>query len=240
MTRNYKSSKTFIVFVSLKKCQLTKKQGIDLEFIHRPLLATGVFDVATIEKYSGHSNYEKMTKIAKKFNYKELIDGKQISEGTLGELLQIGRKIYKKDTLHNNDLAILKNYYKNIIDNNNELTLAGIKVFSQLWDNYIYQIITQNNSFLKESIDQILMAIHIGFIQNLSSLDSQFANVLKSLDFKIVLPPNLFLENVQTAEVTKDVIINKKKWHFIVFHQFHLLKNHISYIESYILKHLRK
>lgn len=239
MTTNYSSSKTFIVFVSLKRRQLATQEGIELEFIHRPLLATGVFDVATTERAFGHSKYKRMVKIAKNFNYKELLTEKKISEGTFAELLQIGRKIYKKETLSYNDLAMLKNYYKKIVDNNNELNLLGVRIFSQLWDNYIYQIITQNNSFLKESIGQILMAIHLGFIQNLNLVDNQVSHVLKSLDFKIVLPTNLFFESLETSEAANNVITNKKKWHFIILHQFYLLKNHISYIENYILKLLR-
>jgi len=39
---------------------------------------------------------------------------------------------------------------------------------NSLWDNLIYQYLTQSNFYVKEAIAQILKAYHIGYVQSLS------------------------------------------------------------------------
>lgn len=205
MSTNNNASQTLFRFVSLRNPQLTETKERNLGFIHRPKGAKGIFDMAVTGISSRSSKLGEMVKAAKNFNNVRFESEKKIEEGIFGELLNIGRKLSKKETLDNSDSIFAQNYYNNLIDSNKELTAEGIELFTQLWDNYIYQIVTQKDFYVKEAISHILMAIHLGFAQSLDLTDAEIVKVNgekpleKALDGKIVLPKYLFSEDSGTA-----------------------------------------
>lgn len=205
MSTNNNASQTLFRFVSLRNPQLTETKERNLGFIHRPKGAKGIFDTAVTGMSSRSSKLGEMVKAARNFSNTGFETEKKIEEGVFGELLNIGRKLSKKEALDNGELIFVKDYYKNLIDANKELTAAGIKIFSQLWDNYIYQIVTQGDFYVKEAISHVLMAIHIGFAQSLDLTDQEIVKVNgekpleKAFDGKIVLPKYLFSEDSGTV-----------------------------------------
>ncbi|SHL58132.1 hypothetical protein [Chryseobacterium polytrichastri] len=224
MSTNNNASQTLFRFVSLRNPQLTETKERNLGFIHRPKGAKGIFDTAVTGMSSRSSKLGEMVKTARNFSNVGFETEKKIEEGVFGELLNIGRKLSKKEALDSGDLIVLKGYYKNLIDANKELTAAGIKIFTQLWDNYIYQIVTQGDFYIKEAISHILMAIHIGFAQSLDLTDKEIVKVNgekpleKALDGKIVLPKYLFsedsgkaasLSSKMSGEVSNPVLASK-------------------------------
>jgi len=204
-TNNNNASQTLFRFVSLRNPQLTETKERNLGFIHRPKGATGIFDTAVAGKSSRASKLGEMVKVATTFNNSGFETEKKIEEGEFGKLLIIGRKISKKEELHNDEWAYVKDYYNYLIDAHKELTTNGIKIFSLLWNNYIFQIVTQGDFYVKEAISHVLMAIHIGFAQNMDLTDPEIVKVNgekpleKALDGKIVLPKFLFSEDGVTA-----------------------------------------
>lgn len=205
MSTNNNASQTLFRFVSLRNPQLTETKERNLGFIHRPKGAKGIFDTAVTGMSSRSSKLGEMVKAARNFSNAGFETEKKIEERVFGELLIIGRKISKKETLSNTDWLYVKNYYKNLIDANKELTVDGIKIFTQLWDHYIYQIVTQGNFYVKEAISHILMAIHLGFANTLDLSSEEMIKVNgekpmeKALDGKVVLPKYLFSEDSGTA-----------------------------------------
>ncbi|SIT13534.1 hypothetical protein [Chryseobacterium gambrini] len=199
------ASQTLFRFVSLRNPQLTETKERNLGFIHRPKGAIGIFDTAIAGKSSRASKLSEMANAARTFSNSGFETEKKIEEGEFGKLLIIGRKISKREELNANELSDVKNYYSHLIDNNKELTADGIKVFSTLWNNYIFQIVTQGDFYVKEAISHILMAIHIGFAQSMNLADPEIIKVNgpkpleKALDGKIVLPKFLFSEDAVTA-----------------------------------------
>ncbi len=205
MDTNNNASQTLFRFVSLRNPQLTETKERNLGFIHRPKGATGVFDTAVTGMSSRSSKLGEMVKTARNFSNTGFETEKKIEEGVFGELLNIGRKLSKKELLDTSELALVKSYYKNLIDVNKELTAARIKIFVQLWDNYIYQIVTQGDFYVKEAISHILMAIHVGFAQSLDLTAKEIVKINgekpleKAFDGKIVLPKYLFSEDSTVA-----------------------------------------
>lgn len=198
MNTTSNASQTLFRFVSLRNPQLTETKERNLGFIHRPKGAKGVFDKAVSGVSSKASKFGAMVRAAGEFSNTGFENEKKIEEGTFGELLKIGRKLSKQDTLTSTDWSIVKNYYKNLIDPNKELTVEGVKIFTLLWDNYIYQIVTQKDFYVKEAISHILMATHLGFASSVDLIDAEILKVNgekpldKALDGKIVLPRHLF------------------------------------------------
>ncbi|WP_428070719.1 hypothetical protein [Chryseobacterium gambrini] len=205
MSGKNNASQTLFRFVSLRNPQLTETKERNLGFIHRPKGVTGAFDTAVAGKSSRASKLSEMTNAARTFSNSGFETEKNIEEGEFGKLLIIGRKISKREELNANELSYVKDYYKNLIDQYKELTVEGIRVFSTLWNNYIFQIVTQGDFYVKEAISHVLMAIHIGFAQSMNLADPEIikANggkpLEKALDGKIVLPKFLFSEDAVTA-----------------------------------------
>ncbi|HAO08808.1 MAG TPA: hypothetical protein DCQ50_17920 [Chryseobacterium sp.] len=205
MSGKNNASQTLFRFVSLRNPQLTETKERNLGFIHRPKGVTGAFDTAVAGKSSRASKLSEMTNAARTFSNSGFETEKKIEEGEFGKLLIIGRKISKREELNANELSYVKDYYSHLIDNYKELTADGIKIFSTLWNNYIFQIVTQGDFYVKEAISHVLMAIHIGFAQSMNLADPEIikANggkpLEKALDGKIVLPKFLFSEDAVTA-----------------------------------------
>ncbi|SIQ65274.1 hypothetical protein SAMN05880574_11956 [Chryseobacterium sp. RU37D] len=224
MSTNNNASQTLFRFVSLRNPQLTETKERNLGFIHRPKGAKGVFDTAVTGMSSRSSKLGEMVKAARTFSNAGFETEKKIEEGVFGELLNIGRKLSKKEVLDNGELIFVKDYYSHLIDTNKELTTEGLKIFVQLWDNYIYQIVTQGDFYVKEAISHVLMAIHVGFAQSLDLSDQEIVKVNgekpleKAFDGKIVLPKYLFSEDSGTTgsvsskmsvEVTEPILTAK-------------------------------
>ncbi|WP_278351661.1 hypothetical protein [Chryseobacterium gleum] len=195
------ASQTLFRFVSLRNPQLTETKDKNLGFIHRPKGATGIFDTAVSGRPAKSTKFGEMKRAASGFNNLGFESEKKIEEGTFGDLLEIGRKLSKKQTLDSNDWAYVTNYYKNLINANKELNAEGVQTFSSLWNNFIYLIVTQGDFYIKEAISHILMALQLGFANNQDLTDPEIIKINgekpleKAMNGKVILPTSLFSED---------------------------------------------
>ena len=111
MSTNNNASQTLFRFVSLRNPQLTETKERNLGFIHRPKGAKGIFDTAVTGMSSRSSKLGEMVKAARNFSNTGFETEKKIEEGVFGELLNIGRKLSKKEALDNGELIFVKDYY---------------------------------------------------------------------------------------------------------------------------------
>jgi hypothetical protein len=194
-------SQTLFRFVSLRNPQLTETKDKNLGFIHRPKGVNGIFDTAVAGKPAKSTKFGEMKRAASGFSNLGFESEKKIEEGVFGDLLVIGRKLSKKETLGSNDLTYVTDYYKNLIDANKELNAEGIQTFSLLWNNFIYLIVTQGDFYIKEAISHILMAIQLGFANNQDLTDQEIIKINgekpleKAMNGKVILPTYLFSED---------------------------------------------
>lgn len=201
MSTNNNASQTLFRFVSLRNPQLTETKRRNLGFIHRPSGAKGLFDDAVTARPAKTLKLQALASRSAEFAVSAFQSEKELETGMFSQLLIIGRKISKKESLHDGEWKFTRDYYKELIDDQKELTVAAIKIFENLWNNLIYQIITQKDFYVKEAITHILKALHIGFAQSLDIIDLDIvkANGHKkplenALNGKIVMPKYLFLE----------------------------------------------
>ncbi|MDW9381028.1 hypothetical protein [Chryseobacterium sp. JV558] len=205
MNTTNNASQSLFRFVSLRNPQLTEIKDKNLGFIHRPKGVSGIFDTAVAGRPSKTLKFAAMKRVAGEFNNVGFESEKKIEEGAFKDLLVIGRKLSKKEILESTDWAFVTEYYKSLVNTNRQLNAEGVAIFSQLWNNYIYQIITQGDFYIKEAISHVLMAIQLGFASNQDLTDQEIIKINgekpleKALDGKIILPTILFSEDTETV-----------------------------------------
>jgi hypothetical protein len=182
------ASQTLFRFVSLRNPQLTETKKENLGFILRPSALASSFDDDINPGDSALVKFQALERAAKNLSpvgyESELI----IEQGTLSEALKIGRKIAKRETLTTSDENTAKNLYNsNSIQN---------KV-AELWDNLIYQTVTEKNFYVKEAIVHILKALHFGYVCDLT-VTPELTKIngtdlkAKALEARVVLPMKFF------------------------------------------------
>ncbi|WP_294288638.1 hypothetical protein [uncultured Chryseobacterium sp.] len=206
MSTNNHASQTLFRFVSLRNPQLTETKRRNLGFIQRPKGATGLFDNAVSGKATSTAKLNAMEAAIKSGTFESTAfkSEKELETGVFGQLLIVGRKISRKEKISDQDWAYTKSYYAGIIDSNKELTAEGLKIFDLLWNNLIFQVVSQKDFYVKEAITYILKAIHLGFAQSMT-VDADLLKVNgakpleNALNGKIVLPKDLFVGDEQTS-----------------------------------------
>ncbi|NJM78674.1 MAG: hypothetical protein HC854_01840 [Flavobacterium sp.] len=215
METHNNASQTLFRMVSVRNPKLTETNRINLGFIQRPIGATGFFDQAVKDRLAQSSKMAAMTKAG--LSFKTLLGSEnEMESGIYAQLLIIGRKISKREILSKDEIKFTKDYYNSLIDpKNKELNKKSIFQIANLWDNLIYQVVTQKDFYVKEAICHILKAIHIGFAQSINKnteltkfTSEQLVN--QGLNATIVLPKELFTEQVdeENISIEKSLTIN--------------------------------
>jgi hypothetical protein len=209
MSTNNDASQTLFRFVSLRNPELTETKKMNFGFIHRPEEVIGIFDTAIADRTPLNTKISALETNIKSNNFASVAFGteKEIETSEFNQLLIIGIKISKKEKPTVQDWKYTKSYYKNLIKKNKALNSKGLKIYGQLWNNLIYQVVTQKDFYVKEAISHILKAIHLGFVQSVG-IDESIIKVNgekpleKALDAKIVLPTALFMDGISDSSTS--------------------------------------
>lgn len=178
------TSQTLFRFISMRNPQLTETKKENLGFIHRPSLNNS-FDQA-VKSRSGISKLRALENLCRSFS--SPLTEHDLENSQYLSLLKIGRKITKKEILSVEELAKTEQSYS-----------SGQMEIEKLWDNLIYQVVTQKDFYAKEAVVHILKALHVGYAQTLS-LTPELTKIngsdliAKALDAKTVMPKELFVE----------------------------------------------
>ena len=213
-TKNNAASQTLFRFVSLRNPQLTETIEDNFGFIFRPDNLGGVFDTA-IENWSSENGtkFNVLEGIVKQFT-SAFKSESEIEKSSFANLLELGRMIAKKENLDGYGKSVLDAFPK--LENEDQ---------EKLWNNLIYQVVTQENFYVKEAIVQILKALHYIKASHLleSDLTTRFIQINgkdflnKALEAKVVLPAKLFLDDENNDDhnieakpfIVNEGIINK-------------------------------
>lgn len=189
-TNNTKNntSQTLFRFVSLRNPQLTETKKENLGFIHRPVDLASAFDSIVNPNDPALAKFQALERAAKNFNSTGYQSELEIEEGTLSEALKIGRKIAKKETLSTIDENTAKSLYNSSSVQNK---------LAEVWDNLMYQTVTQSNFYVKEALVHILKALHFGYVCDLA-VTPELTKIngsdlkAKALEARVVLPMKFF------------------------------------------------
>lgn len=196
MSINNNASQTLFRFVSLRNPQLTETKDKNLGFIHRQKEISGFFDakLLNLTNQSAIAKFSTLEKYVSEFaETSNLFSNENELENTFPGLLKAGRKISKREELNNDDILEISLRYNLLFANNTD----GYTSLKKLWDNLIYQVLTQKDFYVKESIIHILKALHYGYAKTLSATEEMVKIngddlAKKSLEGKVVLPVSLF------------------------------------------------
>ncbi|WP_353147460.1 hypothetical protein [Chryseobacterium sp.] len=185
---NNTAPQTLFRFVSLRNPQLTETKTVNLGFIHKPATLASTFDSVINPTDTALVKFQALERAAQSFNTDGYQSEIQIEEGSLSEALKIGRKISKKEAISVADEISAKNLYNNSSIQN---------MMGQVWDNLIYQTVTQKNFYVKEALIHILKALHYGYVCNLP-VTPELIKIngddlkAKALKARVVLPMKFF------------------------------------------------
>lgn len=182
------ASQTLFRFVSLRNPQLTETKKQNLGFIHRPADMASAFDTAVNPGDTALMKFQALERAAKSFATTGYDTELQIEESSLSEALKIGRKIAKNETISAADENTAKNLYN---------SSAIQDKMGQVWDNLMYQTVTQKNFYVKEALVHILKALHFGYVCDLP-VTPELTKIngddlkAKALEARVVLPMKFF------------------------------------------------
>ncbi len=186
------ASQTLFRFVSLRNPQLTETKDKNLGFIHRKDKLTGIFDNAVKPQLTNTAlvKFGLMEREAKTFALLAFKKESEIENDTaLNEILRLGRKMAKKEPLSADDETAAVAAFQEADDD----------MVSKLWNNLIFQVLTQQDFYVKEAVTQMLKALHFGYVCTLQPSD-ELKKIngpdlkAKARDAKIVLPASLFCD----------------------------------------------
>lgn len=189
---------TLFRFVSLRNPKLAETKESNLGFIHRPVRMEGVFD--QVVQSSTNSKFQALLVEATNFESISIKSITDLENLGFGNLLKIGKSIASQVELSSNDLNLCKDYYLKFTSNNDAI--------KQLWENLIYQFISQKDFYIKESITQIIKALHMGYVQTLT-LEEELKRINgndlieKGKNAIIVIPKKIFEDDTNLSSVAK-------------------------------------
>lgn len=179
---------TLFRFVTMRAPELSEEKNQEKRFVKKPSSAVeSSFNLAVRNRPSGSTKWEAMKKNAPIFKAAAIANNVAIK--TNDDVKTINSKLY--------DFAIwiARNKYsytdqeliaqKAIVTTN--LTAAQLNV---LWDNLFYQVVTQQDFYIKESIMQMLIADNL--IKNFVNETTVIADLVNA---KLVLEKELFVES---------------------------------------------
>ncbi|WP_353777151.1 hypothetical protein [Winogradskyella sp. 3972H.M.0a.05] len=201
MSTENKNKQTLFRFVSLRNPNLTETKKENLAFIHRPLDVTGVFDEASASDTK--TRFQALLAKAGEFASSAYRSVGDIEKAGLDGLQKVGESINKGEDLSSSDLELCKSEYE-------RLSNESIRI---LWDNLVYQFVTQKDFYLKEGLAQVIKALHIGYASTLDTKDEKLKKingddfVKRAFGAKIIIPIAI---SEKESSTTEEVILTEK------------------------------
>jgi len=205
------ATQTLFRFVSLRNPQLAKTKG-NIKFIFRQENYTGVFD-ELLKQWagSGKSKIDFLTEKVKStdFNFGYIKRTESEIESWFGNFYTSSKNLITNGSLPIDEV----NGLIGIINTYNEDKDKREEVFGGLWDSMIYQVLTQENFYVKELLTQILQTIH--YAKNYTTISLE-TNAEKKKEkqkelatAKVVIPDFLFVDSatVPTVQQNRDFTV---------------------------------
>lgn len=215
-TNSNNAAQTLFRLASLRSPQLTETKRKNLGFIHRPDVGAikGFFDgiLETWSSADGITKFTALEKAAKSFIVPEAFTMDKNLEAQYPALANLGKTICRKEEITNELVNKAQTEWNNKTSNQDVNIL--INELRLLWDNLIYQTVTQQDFNIKEIIIQIIKAIHYldankleRTVENIKINGEDFRE--KAMSAVVVFPDALV--GIKASEEEIPFTVNKSK-----------------------------
>ena len=200
------ATQTLFRFVSLRNPQLAKKEG-NLKFIFRHENYKGIFDelLSLWKPQLNKSKIDFLTEKVKssdfKFGYIQRTESNV--QSWFGNFYISSKNLVANGSLPANEVQDLLDIISVFEQDDTKLK----ELFGGLWDSIIYQVLTQEDFYVKELLVQILQTVH--YVKNYNVISTE-SNAKKKLakekelsSAKVVIPDYLFIDAVAVPPVTQ-------------------------------------
>ncbi len=181
-------TQTLFQLVSLRSPQLSTDSDKKIIFVERSY-SDSVFDTAISNKPTTISKRKALLDEA--INFSELENNYFIDHNS---------KLYDFSVYVQKNKAVItkEDLFAKAIDTDS----IPVEFLKEIWENLMYQVITQKSFYTKETLMQLLQANHIvQYCKQLNSVEDLSAETMaKILNATVVLPKELFLEDEQTVQ----------------------------------------
>lgn len=186
------ASQTLFRFTSLRNPQLTETKKENLGFIRRPEVEKmkGFFDL-TLETWSasdGITRFSALVIAARNFVVAEDFSTEKKIIEKYQNLINLGKAISRKETVTETILSDAAAEWSGDVLHRKEL-----------WDHFIYQVVTQKDFYIKEAIGQVIKAIH--YVEAADLTENEENRKINGFDFRakaatavIVFPEALVID----------------------------------------------
>ncbi len=210
------ATQTLFRFVSLRNPQLTETSRKNLGFLQRPEESgvKGFFDNALEDPANdGLSKIKVLENAARNFPVEEAFSSrKSLENSPYFRLIQLGKSMVGNLELSSEDIAKAR-LELNVLTTDLKLLTDAKKI---LWDNFIYQVVTQRDFYVKEAIVGILKAIH--YLETIAITETDELKTINGEDLLakarlavVTLPESLFMDDAPQEEYNKVFTVDETK-----------------------------
>lgn len=201
------ATQTLFRFVSLRNPQLAKKEG-NTKFIFREENYKGVFDELLLgwkpELNKSKIDYFTENVKGKDFDFRYIKRTESDIANWFGNFYISSKNLISNGSLPadevNGLISIIKTFEKD--------EQKCKEVFGGLWDSVIYQVLTQEDFYIKELLTQILQTIHYAKNYEIFSAESnskkRLAKEKEIATAKVVIPDYLFVDSAIVPTVQQN------------------------------------
>lgn len=198
MNEKNNNKQTLFRFVSLRNPNLAETKKTNLAFINRDEALKGTFDQVTAT--GTQTKLQALLNEASSFKATSIKTVEALEKGTFSNLVKIGKAISNQTPLSTKELTVCKDLYTKY---------KGATEVNTIWDNFIYQYLTQNDFYIKEALAFILKALHLGYVQTLTpSTELKQLNgddfIKVALNATIVIPSSILEKTPITVTPTRE------------------------------------
>jgi len=217
MNTDNNAAQTLFRLVGLRSPQLTITQRENLGFIYRPDKEgmEGFFDNVLKEwsTASGINKFAALEVAAKDFIVPQGFKTEKSLEAEYPNLAKLGKRIARKEVITEAFIAKANTEWGTKTQGENEVVL--VNELRTLWDNLIYQIVTQKDFHVKEVITQIIKAIHYldadSLVQNEDTIKINGTDFRAKATTAVIVFPDVLVKHEAVSNQGRAFTVNESE-----------------------------
>nr|WP_321233931.1 hypothetical protein [uncultured Psychroserpens sp.] len=196
MSTENNNKQTLFRFVSFRNPNLAETKRTNLAFVQRSEKLKGAFDEVSVSETQ--TKLRVLLSETSTFEASAIKTIDELENGALKELVKIGKSLSADNQISLEELTTCKEEYEKLKES---------ETVSNIWDNLIYQYLTQKDFYIKEALTYILKALHMGYAQTLNSNDElkkiNGDDLIKAATNATIIIPSSVLGKVKASPIKR-------------------------------------